>query len=63
MHAEEYVDTGIKGKVVLITGASRNMGRGAAIAFAGEGANLVPRTSTQTKELNEVAGGGGAAVW
>ena len=49
------MDTGLKGKTVLITGASRNMGRVAAIAFAREGANLALCTSTKMKELNEVA--------
>ncbi|MBI3916721.1 MAG: SDR family oxidoreductase [Betaproteobacteria bacterium] len=49
------MDTGLKGKTVLITGASRNMGRLAAIAFAREGANLALCTSTKMKELNEVA--------
>ena len=49
------MDTGLKGKSVLITGASRNMGRLAAIAFAREGANLALCTSTKMKELNEVA--------
>jgi 3-oxoacyl-[acyl-carrier protein] reductase len=49
------VDTGLKGKTVLITGASRNMGRLAALAFAGEGANLALCTSTRMKELGEVA--------
>lgn len=55
MHAEEYVDTGIKGKVVLITGASRNMGRVAALTFAREGANLAICTSTKIAALNQVA--------
>ena len=49
------MDTGLKGKVVLITGASRNMGRLAAIAFAKEGANLALCTSAKMKELNAVA--------
>ena len=49
------MDTGLKGKTVLITGASRNMGRVAAIAFAREGANLALCTSTKMKELNDVA--------
>ena len=49
------MDTGLKGKTVLITGASRNMGRLAAIAFAREGANLALCTSTKMKELNDVA--------
>ncbi len=49
------MDTGLKGKVVLITGASRNMGRLAALAFAKEGANLALCTSAKMKELNDVA--------
>ncbi len=34
------MDTGLKGKTVLITGAAHGIGRAAAIAFAGEGASL-----------------------
>ena len=49
------MDTGLKGKTVLITGASRNMGRIAAIEFAREGANLAICTSAKMKELNAVA--------
>jgi len=49
------LETGLKGKNVLITGASRNMGRLAAIQFAQEGANLAICTSTKMKELNAVA--------
>lgn len=49
------MDTGLKGKTVLITGASRNMGRLAALAFAQEGANLAICTSAKMKELGEVA--------
>jgi len=51
----QLMDTGLKGKTVLITGASRNMGRIAAIAFAREGANLAICTSTRIKELDAVA--------
>jgi NAD(P)-dependent dehydrogenase (short-subunit alcohol dehydrogenase family) len=40
---------------VLITGASRNMGCLAALAFAREGANLAICTSTKMKELEDVA--------
>ena len=40
---------------MLITGASRNMGRLAALAFAREGANLAICTSAKMNELNEVA--------
>ena len=49
------MDTGLKGKNVLITGASRNMGRIAAIAFAREGANLAICTSSKMDRLNAVA--------
>ena len=49
------MDTGLKGKTVLITGASRNMGRLAALAFAREGANLAICTSAKMKELRQVA--------
>jgi len=49
------MDTGLKGKTVLITGASRNMGRLAALAFAREGANLALCTSAKMKELEQVA--------
>ena len=49
------MDLGLKGKTVLITGASRNMGRLAALAFAKEGANLALCTSAKMNELNAVA--------
>lgn len=49
------MDTGLRGKTVLITGASRNMGREAALAYAKEGANLALCTSSKMKELGEVA--------
>jgi 3-oxoacyl-[acyl-carrier protein] reductase len=48
------MDTGLKGKTVLITGASRNIGRVAALAFAREGANLAICTSSKMVELREV---------
>jgi NAD(P)-dependent dehydrogenase (short-subunit alcohol dehydrogenase family) len=49
------MDTGLKGRTVLVTGASRNMGRYSALAFAKEGANLALCTSARMKELGEVA--------
>ena len=49
------MDTGLKGKTVLITGASRNMGRLAALAYAKEGANLAICTSSKMDELKAVA--------
>jgi 3-oxoacyl-[acyl-carrier protein] reductase len=49
------MDTGLKGKTVLITGASRNLGKLAALEFAREGANLAICTSSKMDQLNEVA--------
>ncbi len=49
------MDTGLKGRTVLVTGASRNMGRLAALEFAREGANLAICTSARMTELNQVA--------
>ncbi len=49
------MDTGLKGKTVLITGASRNMGRMTALAFAREGANLAICAQQKLTELNQVA--------
>jgi len=49
------MEMGLKGKTVLITGASRNMGRLAALAFAKEGANLAICTSSKMDELQAAA--------
>ena len=49
------MDTGLRGRTALVTGASRNMGRLAALAFAREGANLAICTSTRMNELDAVA--------
>jgi 3-oxoacyl-[acyl-carrier protein] reductase len=49
------MDTGLKGRTVLVTGASQNMGRLAALAYAREGANLAICTSTKVDQLQQVA--------
>lgn len=49
------MDTGLKGRTVIVTGASRNMGRLTSLEFAREGANLAICTSSRMTELNEVA--------
>ena len=49
------METGLKGKTVLITGASRNVGRVAAVSFAREGANLALCTSAKMEGLEETA--------
>ena len=45
----------LKGKTALITGASRNIGRAIALAFAAEGADLVLNTRVNREELDAVA--------
>ena len=45
----------LEGKTVLITGASRNIGREIALTFAREGADLVLNTRQSAQELEEVA--------
>jgi 3-oxoacyl-[acyl-carrier protein] reductase len=45
----------LQGRVALITGASRNIGRAIALAFAGEGADLVLNTRANADELEAVA--------
>ena len=49
------MDTGLKGKTVLITGATRNHGRASALAFAEEGANLLLCTRQSMDLLEETA--------
>ena len=49
------MDTGLKGKVVLITGATRNHGKATALAFAEEGANLLICTRKSMDLLRETA--------
>lgn len=45
----------LEGKTALITGASRNIGRAIALAFAAEGAALVLNTRSNAGELDAVA--------
>ena len=45
----------LKGKTALITGASRNIGRAIALAFAAEGADLALNTRVNKDELEAVA--------
>jgi 3-oxoacyl-[acyl-carrier protein] reductase len=45
----------LEGKTALVTGASRNIGRAIALAFAAEGADLVLNTRVNADELEAVA--------
>jgi 3-oxoacyl-[acyl-carrier protein] reductase len=45
----------LTGKTALVTGASRNIGRAIALAFAAEGADLVLNTRANGEELEAVA--------
>lgn len=45
----------LEGRTALVTGASRNIGRAIALAFAAEGANLVLNTRANRDELAAVA--------
>lgn len=49
------MDTGLAGKIVLITGATRNHGRASALAFAQEGAHLLICTRRSMDLLQETA--------
>jgi 3-oxoacyl-[acyl-carrier protein] reductase len=48
-------DAKLAGRVALITGASRNIGRATALAFAAEGADLILNTRANAEELDAVA--------
>jgi len=49
------MDTGLEGRTVLITGASRNIGRQTALLFAREGANLAICTRSSMERLEQTA--------
>ena len=49
------MDTGLNGKVVLITGAGRNIGRATALLFAEEGSKLVLSTRRSKEQLDKTA--------
>jgi 3-oxoacyl-[acyl-carrier protein] reductase len=51
----DYSRVNLKGKTAFVTGASRNIGRAIALAFAAEGADLVLNTRTNRDELQAVA--------
>ena len=45
----------LEGRTAFVTGASRNIGRAIALAFAAEGADLVLNTRVNRDELEAVA--------
>lgn len=49
------MDYSLKGKTALVTGASRNIGRAIAVAFAAQGADLILNTRVNADELEAVA--------
>ncbi|HVV31366.1 MAG TPA: SDR family NAD(P)-dependent oxidoreductase [Mycobacteriales bacterium] len=57
------MDTGLAGKVAVVTGATANIGRGVALAFADEGARVVVvgRDKAAGERVAELARGRGAA--
>src|ERR1700760_1209857 len=58
------MQTGLGGKVVVVTGATANIGRGIALAFAAEGARVVAvgRDRDQGERVAEAARAKGAAA-
>ena len=59
------MDLGIKGRTALVTASSKGLGRGTALAFAAEGANLVITArgaDTLQKTADELREFGGQVV-
>ena len=54
MEIDVVMDTGLKGKCVLITGASGGIGQATARAFAAEGASLALHYHTQPEPVGEL---------
>jgi 3-oxoacyl-[acyl-carrier protein] reductase len=60
------IETGLKEKVVIVTGAAAGIGRATAVAFAGEGARVVLWDVSEDKGfelVKEVRGSGGEATF
>ena len=56
----------LEGKVAVITGAGRGIGRGCALVFAGEGCKVVVATRTEgpgMKTVKDIKDGGGEALF
>ena len=59
------MDLGLNGKVALVTGGSRGLGRESAVSWAREGANIVIWGGTQDTlddTVNELKGVGGVCI-
>ena len=64
-NAEARIETGVDGKVVIITGAASGIGEAAVMAFADEGAIsiLVDRDQEKGMNLSEKLSAGGKKIY